>query len=533
MSVLTQHNNNQRTGVKLDEPTLVIPDVRNSFHKLFEVRVDPPAQGGPSNWTSQIVAQPLFASDVPWSDGTTKDVLIICTMHGTVYAFDAGNNCNQLWAQWLGQPVLDFIGANGQVNDDKDMFGTNPEWGILSTPVIDPDLKRVYVVMWHNDNSGTYKLHKLDLVTGNDLGQATINGAAPGAPQQVFKPVFQKQRPGLLLLKPTDLPPGRQADVGPEGTIYIAFGASIEKDPTYHGWVFAYDADTLNRRAVWCSTPNGNQAGIWQSGAGLTADEDGNIYLMTGNGNFDAARQNFGESFVKLSCSNLQVLDWFTPWYWRDLDEGGKDRDLGSSGPVCIPRTNFILGAGKVGILYSLNRNNMGQLGDEATQKDNSIDEIQATGDQPYPDLQNDNHVHGSPVYFQQLNRVYLWGEREKLKSFQIDPAGRFLRNSVVVGNVTAPDGMPGGMLSLSSPPDDAANAIIWAVLPLAGDANKTRLVEGVLRAFDARTLQEIWNSNTLANRLGSFAKFAPPTIANGRVYVSTYDGKFVVYGVA
>src|SRR6266852_597820 len=166
MSVLTQHNNIQRTGVKIDEPTLTVQAVGNNFHKLFEVLVDPPAAGGPSQWASQIVAQPLFVSGLPWPDGTTKDMLIICTMHGTVYAFDSANNYNQLWANWLGQqgggPVLDFMDAQGHVNDQKDLFGTNPEWGILSTPVVDVDVdpRCVYVVMWHNENGGTYRLHK-------------------------------------------------------------------------------------------------------------------------------------------------------------------------------------------------------------------------------------------------------------------------------------------------------------------------------------------------------------------------------------
>lgn len=114
----------------LDSPDRSIP-----FPQAFEVRVDPPEAGGPSNWASQIVAQPLSVSDVKWSDGTTKDVLVIGTMHGTVYAFDAKNDCAPLWETWLGMPVMDLPGS-----DQKDIWGTTPEWGILSTPAIDPDL---------------------------------------------------------------------------------------------------------------------------------------------------------------------------------------------------------------------------------------------------------------------------------------------------------------------------------------------------------------------------------------------------------
>lgn len=539
MSVLTQHNNNQRTGVKIDEPRLRIDAVRIGFHKMFEVAVDSPEAGGPGQWASQIVAQPLFVSDVQWNDRTVKDVLIICTMHGTVYAYEASNNCLPLWANWLGQPVQDLRDANGNFRDDKDLYGTNPEWGILSTPVIDPNLKRVYVVMWHNENGGTYRLHKLDLITGNEIGAPgiIIGGAVQNAQGQPvnFNPIFQKQRPGLLLLKKTDLPQSLQEKVGPEGTIYIAFGASIESNPIYHGWVFAYNVDTLTRRAVWCSTPNGQQAGVWQSGAGLAADEEGNIYLMTGNGDFDARQQNFGESFVKLSCDDLQVLSSFTPWNWSALNTN--DRDLGSSGPVNIPGTFYLIGVGKTGILYSLDRRNLGGVGNAATHRNHDIDETQATGDPPHPNIDHDHHVHGSPVYFEPLSRLYLWGENDVLKTFTIDrTTGRLSKVPVATANIVAPNGMPGGMLSLSS--NGTEDAIIWALLPLQvdarnEDANQQRCVDGVLRAFDAQNLQEIWNSSmNIADQLGHFAKFSPPTIAKGRVYAPTYDGKFVVYGL-
>jgi outer membrane protein assembly factor BamB len=155
-----------------------------------------------------------------------------------------------------------------------------------------------------------------------------------------------------------------------------------------------------------------------------------------------------------------------------------------------------------------------------------------ATSDPPQPITDHDHHVHGSPVYYEPLSRLYLWGENDVLKAFTIDrTTGHFSQMPVATGQTVAPSGMPGGMLSLSA--NGNADAIIWAVLPLSGDANRQRLVDGVLRAFDALTLREIWNSNALpANRLGSFAKFAPPTIANGRVYVPTYDGKCVVYGL-
>ena len=203
MSVLTQHNNNQRTGVNSHETKLTINAVRTKLRRLIELRVDPPDEGGPTEWASQIVAQPLFASGVNFGGGVVRDVLIVATMHGTVYAYDATHHDNpahtypRLWATWLGQPVQDLPGF-----DQKDIWRTNPEWGILSTPVIDLGRKRVYVVMWNADNGGTFRLHSLSLLNGQDTTlAAVVEGHAPtDNAQPVFNPMFQKQRPGLLLV---------------------------------------------------------------------------------------------------------------------------------------------------------------------------------------------------------------------------------------------------------------------------------------------------------------------------------------------
>ena len=83
----------------------------------------------------------------------TFNTVIVATMHNTVYAYDADNakpgpdgRTVPLWATWLGQP-------RGS-NNDIDMFATNdPEWGILSTPVISDDRKTLYVVAWHDDGA--------------------------------------------------------------------------------------------------------------------------------------------------------------------------------------------------------------------------------------------------------------------------------------------------------------------------------------------------------------------------------------------
>jgi hypothetical protein len=85
---------------------------------------------------------------------------------------------------------------------------------------------------------------------------------------------------------------------------------------------------------------------------------------------------------------------------------------------------------------------------------------------------------------------------------------------------------MPGGMLSLSADGGKAGSGVLWALVPLDGDANTQRGVTGLLLAFDAEDVtRTLWTSEQSAarDRVGLFAKFAPPTVAGGKVFVPTY----------
>jgi len=56
----------------------------------------------------------------------------------------------------------------------------------------------------------------------------------------------------------------------------------------------------------------------------------------------------------------------------------------------------------------------------------------------------------------------------------------------------------------------------------------------GILRAYDAETLDEIWTSeqNPTRDRIGTLMKFVPPVVVNGRVYLPNHDGQVAVYGL-
>jgi hypothetical protein len=205
------------------------------------------------------------------------------------------------------------------------------------------------------------------------------------------------------------------------------------------------------------------------------------------------------------------------------------DHDLDfSSGPVLIPDLPLVVACTKAGDCYLADRTDMSLIQKFAASF-NSYG-----GDRPA-------NIHGTPVVWWDSNNLlhlYVWGEEDFPRHWAYDghrfqPSGK--------GNVKAPEmSMPGGMLSLSANGRNLNSAVLWASVPRKGDANLAT-VEGVLHAFDALDLtKELWNSeqNAGRDRVGMFAKFCPPVVANGKVYLTTFadksshSNKLVVYGL-
>jgi hypothetical protein len=522
INVLSQHYDRTRLGATLVETALNTTTVSpGKFGKLWTLYAD-----------GQVVAQPLYVSalridttgnpNTPLVQGTFNAV-IVATMHNTVYVYEADRERRgpdgrtiPLWATWLGQPR-----AGGK---EIDMWSTNdPEWGILGTPVVSDDKSTLYVVAWHDDGPQglRYKLHALDMQKGVHrvppalIGVASNDPSNPCRPQSPFNPCTHKQRTGLLLAG---------------GVVYAAFGGDGNR-----GALFGFDAQTLAQRVFWSPTPSGTNGGIWQSGQAPAADADGNIYLLIGNGTFDANKggQNYGNSFVKLKLEgqNLVVKDWFTPCNFAFLNQ--LDLDLGSGGAVLLPGTPpRIVSGGKEGVLYVVNPANMGKFTPGATdpacsnanvvQEVKSFDVTMANGQAHY------GNIHGSPVFWAgpDAARVYAWGENSTLKAYKYRNGRLQEVNAPRTSAYRPPHGMPGGMLALSANGNRAGTGIVWAVVPLDGDANQQRGVKGIVLALDAQDVSRtLWTSEQFVDRdrLGLFAKFNPPVVAAGKLFVATY----------
>jgi hypothetical protein len=483
VNVLTQHNDVSRTGANLNETTLTPSNVNTKqFGMLFKRVVD-----------DQVYGQPLIATNVEIKGGM-HDVVYLTTVNNSVYAFDANDSSSvtPFWHVNFGVPPNVYDGKFGCMDMNGNM-------GIIGSPVIDPVSGTLYVVASTRVGNGfNQRLHALDLATGADRPGSPVTITAPE-----FDPLMQSQRPALLLSR---------------DRIYVGYSSHCDKGP-YHGFLIGYDAKSLHQIGLFNTSPTGEQASIWQSGNGPAADAEGNIYFVTGNGSWDG-KSNFGESFIKID-SSLKLLDWFTPSNYAYLNS--IDGDLNTSGAMLVPGTDLVIDTGKQGILYLVNTNDMGHLGN-----DDAVQHFQVTGSQ-LPSM----------VWWKSAKSgalLYMWGQKDRLRAYQFD-SGK-LDEKPFATRPDATQGHPGAMMSLSANGDK--NGILWAAIHATGDSwHESR--PGILHAYDADNIShELWNSleNPKRDDCNNYSKMVPPTIANGKVYLASFgtqntgSGQLCVYGL-
>ncbi len=504
-SVLTQHNDIMRTGWDSTETILNTKNVNvNSFGFIFSRSLD-----------DQMYAQPLVVSNVPIS-GVKVNVVYAATVNNTVYAYNADNGAitTPYW-----QINLTESGMRPPANTDVgSACGTYLDFtgkiGIVGTPVIDTITKRMFLVARSVDASGNFYqyLHSIDITNGADskvLITAQVSGNGVGSTSGIlpFNSETQNQRSALLLLN---------------GVVYIAYASHCDTNP-YHGWVLGYDENTLTQKYVFVNNPNNGESGIWMSGAGPAADNNGNLYVATGNGSGAASSSNLQMSFIKLKPDNntntLAVSSYFIPYNYSTLSNG--DKDFGVSQALLIPNTNLALTGCKDGNLYLVNKDNMGGLG--------------TTSNTDLQTLHIGGAMHSSFGYFKGSSNefIYLWSENTSLAAIPFNRSTSLLGTPVNNTTLQGPIGYTGAFLSVSSNGNKDSTGIVWISHAVSCNANH-QTCPGILRAVAANDItKELWNSNLVpSDAVGNFAKFSCPTIANEKVYLATFSNRLMVYGL-
>jgi len=502
--VFTYHNDLARTGQNLAETALTQSNVNfSSFGKLLSVLVD-----------GVIYAQPLYVHGVSIS-GAVHNVAYVATENDSVYAIDTSNGA-VLWKAAVAVPGGAPVSAT-TIN----CSGIVPNIGITSTPVIDPATGTIYVVAWSVANGVYhYQLHALNIATGAEkFGgpmeiSATVSGTGVGSSngQVAFDASQHLNRAALTLSG---------------GAVYIGFGSNCDQS-NFHGWIFSYSASNLSRLGVLNVSPNGNDGGIWESGNGFAGDANGSLYVMTGNGTFDAnaGGLDYGDSFMKLTGSGLTVADYFTPGEQAMFASG--DFDLGSGGPLVLPDSvgssaapHLITGSGKEGVVYLVNRDNMGHYCCAPNGPDtNIVQEFQ--GDATSGGLIGS--AFDTPAYFN--GNIYFEDTSGYLYRYAIS-------NAIMAAPQTVNNGIgyPGSTPSISA--NGASNGILW-LLDNTNNGAGVATGPAVLHAYNSANLTEFYDSTQAAgNRdaAGNAVKFAVPTIFDGKVFVGT-TSELDIYGL-
>jgi hypothetical protein len=484
VDVLTHMNDQLRSGENTNETILTPSNVNQSqFGQVWDYSVN-----------GSTYAQPLYVSGVSIGGGT-HNVVYIVTMEDDVYAFDADSNILYWHVSFVGGTITacPIVAIDG--TDTANIVG---DVGIESTPYIDKASGTMYLLARTMNTSPTnfiQTLHALNISTGAEkFGGPTVISTSG------FNSQIQNQRMGL-------------AKAG--NNIIIAW-ASHEDKFAYHGWVMAYNATNMTQVKVFNDTPSGTLGGIWQQGRAPAVDASGNVYMITGNGTWDGT-SNFGETMLKLS-SSLSVLDWFTPDNYATLT--ANDEDFGSAGAMLIPGSSLVIGGGKDGILRVCNT---GSMGHEQSGNGQIVQSISGFS----------KEMHAGPVYWNSSANgqlIFNCGNGDNIKSYKFN--GSTFGTSAFQTSSASSGGDPGGFLSVSA--NGNANGILWAAMEITDSDQGT--APGIVRAYNADSINgtELWDSNQKSNRdkLGTFVKDANPLVANGRVYVGSYDGNVHVYGL-
>lgn len=303
--------------------------------------------------------------------------------------------------------------------------------------------------------------------------------------------------------------------------IFAGFGSYHDLDP-YHGWLIGFNKTTLRQAKVWNSSPNGFRDAIWMSGQGISVDEDGFLYLTTGNGACLPYSGSYCNAVVKLApfenceTATLRVIDYFLPSDFRELNIA--DWDLGSTGVVLVPDLDRAVGGTKGGVLYVLNMRNLTE--GPFTPRDGNAQTFQV----------GEPHIYGTPVIWKSSTNsssafVYVWPGESHLRQFNLiaSPGGAGVTLDFIANSTEVVTNEFGGFLSLSANDNIDASGILWAVHSVGNPGNAIQ--PGVLHAYRADDISvELWNSTIDSSRdeVGPFAKFNIATVANGLVYLPT-----------
>jgi outer membrane protein assembly factor BamB len=371
-----------------------------------------------------------------------------------------------------------------------------------ATPVIDKSAQIIYV------NATDGKIRGLNLLDGEDR-----------MPPTSYIPEFARNWSFNLI----------------DNVVYTSLGRGCNEATAQ---VDAMDTSD-GRRLTTFFTGAARIGGAWGRGGPVRGPKG--IYVQTSDGPYDPATAKFGNTVMALNFKDLRLLDSFTPADWKDLN--AKDLDLGSANPLIFPFKNWTLVAssGKQTVVYLLDANNLGG-----------------------PD--HHTPLYQSPRWGNDILRPFGMGVWGAMASWEDSLGNRWIlmpmwgppakdappfrymygdadNGSVMAFQVVVENDKPALVpvwrsrdMHVPDPPV-VANGVVYALqtgenTTLRVDTPKTRVTpvtNAVLYAYDAETGKELYSSK---DAIDSWTHFSEPVVANGMVYISTWDARVYAFGL-
>jgi hypothetical protein len=587
--VFTWQNDTYRTGDNLKESTLTPNTIAK---KIFGQRCSAQLDG-------QVYGQPLVLTNVKIGSTTYSFVVYVVTQSDTLYQIDGDPQHNCTIINKL--PLLSTQGLPTYGQFPKSCRGciaVSPSIGILGTPVINISngVGTIYLVAESQDkpSRATTSYAYLYAVEVQSLAvsqwvQVCASGCGQFSASQFAHDHIQ--RTGLLFAN---------CGSGCQNKNYVYAGFSMrDAAPTPYpfGAIFGYNAANLNDPNVFYiqtsqGTTGEDGGGIWMGGAAPAFGTDSSgqswIYVTTANGVFNlnnAAPPNTdaGDSFLKLDPNGLAIAapgggyGYFTPvdQYYRSFyspvcNTLSGDLDFGSGGVMLIPDHQLInwpqlaVSGDKEGGLWFVDRTNLGGFDNSCSGNPCSCRPAQTGKNiQTYwtstPYL--GKNIHGGEAFWQfgsvppfrnymfaaagegQLTRYLLCTDHRAKTPIDMSTCPTRLFGSVdTLGHRI---NFPYGVTPSVSANGPARDAVVWAIKKPDGHVAQGT-APGILYAFDAVTMRELYNSNQCTvnkvpvEQIAPATKFSVPTVANGYVYVGTQglqngenngSGNFYIFG--
>jgi outer membrane protein assembly factor BamB len=489
---LTDGGDVQRTGWQRNESTLTKDSVKN-LKVVWKLQLDNQPREMHSLLPVLIVGQINTAAG-------PKELAIVAGSSDNIYAIDVRAG-QILWKKHLDYPPQK---TSRRVGD------TLCPGGQTATPVIGPPDAAGRRTLYALDGSGA--LRQLNVADGQEI-----------APR--VKYTWPDGKAYALNLR--------------NNVLYTTSAQGCAGNPNQVWALDLSDAENIK-------TFNPGSGGLWgRTGAAIGAD--GTVYAPTGDGVYDPENQVYGNGLiaVKLEGNQLKLKDYFIPsnWAWlrkRDLDLNVtptiftyKGRELMvTSSKECrlwLMDTKSIGGADHQTPLYrtplmcneEVDFAAAGVWGSLATWEDTSGTRWVLTPiwGPPHSEFKVPT-AHGAVTH----GAIVAFKLEEKSGALQLTPA--WISRDM---DLAEPPVIANGVVYTFGNGENATQATAEGGLNSSAPRRIPLSKHAVLYALDAVNGSELYSSG---DQITSFNHFSGVSVANGRVYIGTFDGMLYCFGL-